>query len=209
MIHEEQISLFEKVVKDLSVIQQNQDIELFRDTIIQYPFFQTAQLFYILSKNQVDSIFSAEELTQAAIYSGSRAKLYYYLSGDRNIADIIPPVSNASVIIEEELKNVKPTVIHHKSKIAKEQAESIIDKFLELNPSIQKPLSEFFSPTSMAAKSLEEDPDIATETLAKIYIKKGNYAKAIRIYEKLILYYPEKSNYFATLIESLRDKINE
>jgi tetratricopeptide (TPR) repeat protein len=207
MIQKEQIFIFEKVVKDLSLIQQNQDIELFRDTIIQFPFFQTAQLLYILSKNQVDSIFSEEELTQAAIYSGNRSKLYYYLSGDRNSINVIPAISNI-VVASEEIKKEAPA-IQHKSKIEKEKAESIIDKFIELNPSIQKPLSEFFSPTSMAAKSLEEDTSMATETLAKIYVKKGNYAKAIRIYEKLMLYYPENSSYFATLIESLRDKINE
>ena len=86
---EEQIPVFEKFVNDLSLIQQNQDIDIFRDAIIQHPFFQTAQLLYILSKNQIDSIFSDEELIQAAIYSGSRAKLYNYLSGERIAADLI------------------------------------------------------------------------------------------------------------------------
>jgi tetratricopeptide (TPR) repeat protein len=205
---DEQIPVFEKFVNDLSFIQQNQDIDIFRDIIIQYPFFQTAQLLYILSKNQIDSIFSDEELIQAAIYCGSRAKLYRYLSGEINTSDVIPAEKIASDIIEEKIKNTD-SIIPLKSKIAREQAESIIDKFIQQNPSIQKPLSEFYSPSGMAAKSLEEDADLATETLAKIYIKKGNYAKAIRIYQKLILYYPEKSNYFATLIESLRDKINE
>ena len=207
MILKEQIPEFEQVVLDLSLIQQHDDIELFRDTIIQFPFFQTAQLLYILSKNQVDSIFSEEELTQAAIYSGSRAKLYHYLSGERIPVTITPPISNVTAIEEERKDVFTPTQI--KSKIDKDKADSIIDKFILENPTIQKPLSEFFSPTSMAAKSLEEDTDMATETLAKIFIKKGNYPKAIRIYERLMLYYPEKSNYFATLIESLRDKINE
>ena len=205
---EEQIPVFEKFVNDLSLIQQNQDLDIFRDAIIQYPFFQTAQLLYILSKNQIDSIFSDEELIQAAIYSGSRAKLYYYLSGERNTSEIIPYISKSEVNVQEDIKKgIFPDP--SKSKIPKEQANSIIEKFIQENPSIQKPFSEFFSPSNMAAKSLEEDIDMATETLAKIYVKKGNYAKAIRIYQKLILYYPEKSNYFATLIESLRDKINE
>ena len=213
---EEQIPVFGKLVKDLSLIQQNQDIDIFRDAIIQYPFFQTAQLLYILSKNQIDSIFSDEELIQAAIYCGSRAKLYHYLSGDRNPSDFIPYSSNSefnnleeSVINSEEELKVEKKSGTTKPNLQKEQANSIIDKFIKENPSIQKPVSEFFSPSTMAAKSLEEDNDMATETLAKIFVKKGNYAKAIRIYEKLILYYPEKSNYFATLIESLRDKINE
>jgi hypothetical protein len=224
---EDQIPLFEKFIKDISLIQQNQDTDIIREAIIQYPYFQTAQLLYIISKNQVDSIFSDEELVQAAIYCGSRTKLYYYLSGETNPSDFMPlfnikndyniveevKVEESPIIgilpVEEILPDteIKPEVTKPNPK--KEAVNSIIDKFIKENPSIQKPVTEFYSPSSMAAKSLEEDIDLATETLAKIYVRKGNYAKAIRIYEKLILYYPEKSNYFATLIESLRDKINE
>lgn len=218
MTAEEQIPIFESFVNDLSLIQKNQDIDIFRDTIIKYPFFQTAQLLYILAKNQIDSIFSDEELIQAAIYSGSRAKLYNYLSAEKKQPDIISAEPKMETelpiepIIEPDIAQNSPfelPVDLLNLKAAKDQATSIIDKFIKDSPSIQKPLSEFFSPSNMAAKSLEEDMDIATETLAKIYVRKGNYTKAIRIYQKLILYYPEKSNYFATLIESLRDKINE
>ena len=208
MIAEDKISFFEKTVNDISLIQQNQDTDIFRDIIIQYPFFQTAQLLYLLSKNQVESIFSDEELVQAAIYSGSRTKLYFYLSGERNISVNQPEItkSDESTL---EYETYLPATEAAKTKVPKEQANLLIDKFIQENPSIQKTVSEFFSPSGMAAKSLEEDVDLATETLAKIYIKKGNYAKAIRIYQKLMLYYPEKSNYFATLIESLKDKTNE
>ncbi len=51
----------------------------------------------------------------------------------------------------------------------------------------------------------DEDFDIYTETLAQIYVEQGYYDQAKSIYSKLILAYPEKSAYFATLIQ----KINE
>ncbi len=48
------------------------------------------------------------------------------------------------------------------------------------------------------------DEDYYTETLAKVYAEQGFYKKAIEVYSKLILLYPEKSTYFAALIEELK-----
>ena len=48
--------------------------------------------------------------------------------------------------------------------------------------------------------------DFVTETLAKIYADQGYYDKAIEVYAKLILLYPEKSTYFATLVNEIKSK---
>jgi tetratricopeptide (TPR) repeat protein len=44
-------------------------------------------------------------------------------------------------------------------------------------------------------------------TLAGIYAAQHDYKKAIRIYQKLILKFPDKMSYFARLIEELRGKV--
>ena len=51
----------------------------------------------------------------------------------------------------------------------------------------------------------DEDDSFCTETLAKIYLEQEFYQRAIDIYEKLILLYPKKSAYFATLIEQAKN----
>ena len=47
--------------------------------------------------------------------------------------------------------------------------------------------------------------DLYTETLAQIYAEQGYYEQAKNIYSKLILAYPEKSAYFAALIQKLNE----
>ncbi len=52
----------------------------------------------------------------------------------------------------------------------------------------------------------EDDMDFVTETLAAIYADQGYYDKAIEVYAKLILLYPEKSTYFASLVNEIKSK---
>ena len=57
-----------------------------------------------------------------------------------------------------------------------------------------------------AVEEVDRDRTMVSETLAEIYFQQELYQRAIEIYEKLILLYPEKSAYFATLIEKVKEK---
>lgn len=84
----------------------------------------------------------------------------------------------------------------------------LIEKFIEENPAFvpnRLELSELREDISVS--SITENEDLVTETLAEVYTSQKLYAKAISIYEKLILKFPEKKAYFATRIENLRNNI--
>ena len=65
---------------------------------------------------------------------------------------------------------------------------------------------EEFVQEDISAASVAEDGQIATETLAEIYLAQGLPDRAIEIYSKLSLKYPEKSLYFADLIADVRGR---
>lgn len=85
---------------------------------------------------------------------------------------------------------------------------SVIDEFLNNANAgeriVPPPVSTEYVQEDISAESVTEDGEIATETLAGIYLAQGLPDRAIEIYYKLSLKYPEKSAYFANLIADLQ-----
>lgn len=87
--------------------------------------------------------------------------------------------------------------------------DKLIEQFIKEEPRIQVKKSGFYNPVNMAKKSVQDSDEFVTETLARIYAKQGNISKAIRAYQKLSLKFPEKTAYFAALIEELKRTPNK
>tara|TARA_B100000900_G_scaffold395462_1_gene393877 strand:- start:344 stop:1126 length:783 start_codon:yes stop_codon:yes gene_type:complete len=108
--------------------------------------------------------------------------------------------NNTEFTFEKWLYKDKP-----EKKSVKERSVDDILKSLEERVKTKKKPS-FFSAEITAEKSLEEIPSMNTETLAEIYVKQGNYPKAIKIYEELMLSIPEKKLFFASRINYINSK---
>ncbi|MBK7628982.1 MAG: hypothetical protein IPJ16_17600 [Bacteroidales bacterium] len=104
--------------------------------------------------------------------------------------------------IEAEVKTVleKPS--------GKQLQADLIDRFIIANPRIEPNREKTNVPVEDISKPYtEEKGGFVTETLARIYVSQGYYSKAIDIYEKLSLKFPEKSSYFASQIEKVKEHI--
>jgi hypothetical protein len=55
---------------------------------------------------------------------------------------------------------------------------------------------------------IKPEDQLMTETLAQIYFNQGYYLRAIHVYEKLSLKFPEKNSYFAAQINKIKQCIS-
>ncbi len=113
-------------------------------------------------------------------------------------------------IIEDRIREIEAEKEKKKATtVSKTRSkEEIIDSFIRNEPSISAPKNTFYNPVEYAKRSVVDEENIVSETLANIYLDQGHYEKAIHIYEKLILKFPEKSSYFASLIEKAKKNTN-
>ena len=102
-------------------------------------------------------------------------------------------------------KNPEQTIFPRNAN-EKKKVISIIDNFIQKEDSLVPKRAEFFSPSKAAKASLQDNDSVVSETLATIYAAQGNINKAISTYNKLSLLHPEKSSYFAALIEKLKSE---
>jgi hypothetical protein len=92
----------------------------------------------------------------------------------------------------------------------KKLQSDLIDKFIIANPRIEPSRDKSYVPSEDIFKPfVEEAGGLVTETLARIYVSQGYYSKAMDIYEKLSLKFPEKSSYFASQIEKVKEYIKK
>jgi tetratricopeptide (TPR) repeat protein len=192
----------------------------------RYPAFETGWILYLKNlKNLNDSSFE-QELIQVAIRIQDRRKLYLFLNQPSRETELNEPatkqpdagnnlnVSNLPLPSEYQVEKMFTPEESSDEAIRAIQKKSgkkisLIEKFLEAQPKMP-PISETRSGSPMENQSQPEDvtDDLVTETLAMIYSQQGYYKKAIQIFEKLSLKYPEKSTYFAAQIEKIKNLMN-
>ena len=103
---------------------------------------------------------------------------------------------------------VKEKVLEAKKRVSVPSSQDeIISEFIRANPSIPKHSKNESKKVQddLSTHSTQLHPDVASEYLAEIYLEQGRVDRACQIYEALIVRFPEKSIYFADIIQKLNE----
>ena len=113
------------------------------------------------------------------------------------------PKTTAKKSSSKTSKTTKSTKSTKKDDHDGENQHQLIDEFIKNNPSF-KPAQESGEQQDLSAQSTALPEDIGTEYLAEIFLNQGKKDKALKIYNSLMLRFPEKKAYFAGRIKKIK-----
>ena len=207
MVEENKIS---NMIQNLYIIGKDESIYI-SNVLQNFPYFQTAHILYSKSLQNAKSIRFKSQLKKTAIYSGDRNLLFNIIRQQKD-----SNISKATITKKLKKEGEKAelhsfldwiSIVQTKKIIRskKQKPDEIINIFLDNKPKIKNNTKQsFFNASENAKKSIVENKDIITETLAKVYAKQEHFEKAILAYQKLSLKYPQKSSYFADQIKVIK-----
>ncbi len=192
-----QTEQFNKILVNTDLLNSETLVQL-KELVEEYPSFQMGWLLYLKNLKQLNSPEYGTVLKKVAIRVSNRKLLYGFLSSETK-----------KLPLNIELNSPATSFYNLKEDVESGTGDSLIDKFLSSGPGrIRRNSNDNVDRSNnerneVLEKSVIENDEIITETLATIYFQQKNYGKALGAYKKLSLKYPGKSVYFATRIEEI------
>jgi hypothetical protein len=148
-----------------------------------------------------------EEITQKHTAPAKLAKTDQINELERDLIEIRERKQRLAKLLNQQEEKVEEKKSTGK-KSSKSQVE-LIEKFIQNEPQFGKQKdhgqdSEYLQ-EDLATKKLKYQDEFATETLAALLFKQKKYERALDIYEKLSLKFPEKRTYFALQIQKIKE----
>ena len=177
-----------------------------------YPWFSGARVELCeRMSNMGGDVWGVSQYADAAMYVGAREKLASMVRSsvkanlnDSDVEQILKSyISKSDAVSEEAVSVPEQRRVHVVGGDFFSQAD--YDKVRRSDDNVFSRYAAKAKEDKSYEEVQTEDFDIYTETLAQIYAEQGYYEQAKNIYSKLILAYPEKSAYFAALIQKLNE----
>jgi tetratricopeptide (TPR) repeat protein len=180
------------------------------------------EVLYYLLKRKTAAVSIQNEIIheKALVINPSSEAGQTFIESGKNNQDLISEIENSDLLELDLDENLTCTIdeadkdqsmaVHEEKNSKKLLQSDLIDKFIISNPRIEQNREKAtFTGEEISKTHIEEEGGFITETLARIYITQGYYSKAIDIFEKLSLKFPEKSSYFASQIEKVKEYIKK
>lgn len=203
------------VVPDISVLQQelNEIKKAVQRQEIKDTFTISNSNYQPTAPQVPKSIFEEDIFSEKFIRQGDIESILVYKEELTNTTPETPKERSTVVLgnkvdsISDWLKNISEKEVNQETDYKDDKVAEkfrLIDKFLETNPKIE-PSKEYTSNVNLANEVKTDPAQLMTETLAQVYANQKKYKQAIQAYEILILKNPEKSAYFASQIQNIKN----
>ncbi len=194
----------------IKILRRNKALDkkaarLLGQAVEEHPYSQPLRMLYAKALMNVNHSGFEGEVNKAVACAPDRRVFRAYLSGAQFLGHPFPsrpPAAQTKAGIPEG----KEAAGRDRNKVTSQQA--IIARFLQQPQQLSRN-PESIPEGELSRESIEDHPDLVSETLATVLEKQGKTNRAIAIYNKLSLKFPEKSSYFAKKIESIQQETNK
>ena len=125
------------------------------------------------------------------------------------VTEVIPQVEEKPAVIKVEEANGREVFVVGGDYFGKDDYQAVKGSGTDIFEAFKESVASETRTIVRIDKSDDQfsDDEYCTETLAKIYVSQGCFKRALEVYDKLILLYPEKSTYFAALKEEIKKQL--
>lgn len=186
----------------------------------QYPWCQPLQIVNAVVCQQANSANCKDTIHMAAVHTFSRQRLEGLLSGmasktEYTSGDLASEIFSAPLPIKHGQHTVREEISYDPIGPSDEGNKTSNQRQIEMLDAFLKKEAEgtaFRRPKLESGTNADDDkmidlsasadvPPVETEAMAMIYLRQGKRAQAYHIFQRLMIQNPEKSAYFAQLLE--------